>query len=525
MALNSFGGAPGDVTSNAAGDVVGGITLKVYTAPLGGQQVTELYDTTGAPLAGVITSGTDGDDEGRIAFQASDQYSVLYLDAGYGMRWAVPAREAFSASSTALSKSDEALSVAQAAQSVAVESGMKADQAKAEVAEKLGFDITELSPQFVTQLRIPPNRVMQAAARNPMGGDYYVSQSGPAIGSSTDLIISRCGSDGELLSQCIFEGGGHGSTVAIENDGQNVWLWFRWTYDSTVSGYTNRMVRAKYQPGKTVLRNDPEVLEVTDFYDNSLVDFSIDQAADRIASRIYVSNIEERFVLRRFSDYKNGVDDVLYSFSSADSVPGVDPYQGHVSIDGYVYVARGGSAFGTPNSITRYEWTTGDSVRISIESAGELDSGGFLGDYNEVEGIAMWRGPAGVPALMFGKAVGAPGQRQALLFAFNAPAGPDVAGAGLRTLTTMMQAGKIAVPGMTGGGTTSREVPFKWEFPGVPSIVVSASTTAPGSPVEGIGFAGESSTGFTAYVKRTNETATTVSWIAYYGPSTNDPIL
>lgn len=525
MALNSFGGAPGDVTSDSDGSVMGGVALKVYTAPLGGQRVTEIYDMTGAPLAGVVISGVAGEDEGRVAFQASDQYSVLYLDAGYGMRWAVPAREAFAASSTALSKSDEALTVAHEAKTVAAESGVKADQAKAEVAEKLGFDITELSPQFVTQLRIPPNRVMQAAARNPMNGDYYVSQSGPAIGSSTDLIISRCGSDGELLSQCIFEGGGHGSTVAIENDGQDVWLWFRWTYDSTGGAFTNRMVRAKYQPGKTVLRNDPEVLEVTDFYDNSLVDFSIDQSADRIASRIYVSKTEERFVLRRFSDYKNGVDDVLYSFSSADSVPGVDPYQGHVSIDDYVYVARGGSVFGTPNSITRYEWATGDSVRISIEGVGERAGGGFSGDYNEVEGISMWRGPAGVPALMFGKAVGAPGKRQALLFAFNAPAGPDVAGAGLRTLTTMVQAGKVAVPGTTGGGTTSREVPFKWEFPGVPSIVVSANTTAPGDPVIGVGFAGESSTGFTAYVTRTTATATTVSWIAYYGPSTNDPIL
>lgn len=524
MALNSFGSGPGDVTTNSAGDVVGGIALKVYTAPLGGQQVTELYDASGAPLAGVVTSGTAGDDEGRIAFQASDQYPVLYLDAGYGKRWSVPAREAFSASMTAIARANSAVDKANEATEAATTASAKADLATSEVYAKLGFDITQLSPQFVTQLRIPPNRVMQAAARNELTGDYYASQSGPARGTSTDLIISRCGSDGELLSQCIFEGGGHGSTVAIENDGQNVWLWFRWTYDSTSSGYTNRMVRAKYQPGKTVKRDDAEVLEIIDLAGDSLVDFSIDQAADRIAERIFVSSTEERFVLRKFSDYKAGIDRALHSFTSADSVPGVDPYQGHVSIDDYVYVARGGSTFGSSNSITRYEWATGDSVRVSTESAGELAGGGFVDGYNEAEGISLWRGPSGIPSLIFGKAVGAPGYRQALLYAFNPPAGPDVASSALRTMTTMIQAGKIAVPGGS-GEPTSREVTFKWAFPGTPDITVSANTAAPGDPVIGVGFSGESSTGFTAYVRRTNSTATTVSWIAYYGPGSNGAII
>ena len=40
MALSIFGGGPGDVTSNSDGSVIGGVSLKVYTAAQGGQQVT-----------------------------------------------------------------------------------------------------------------------------------------------------------------------------------------------------------------------------------------------------------------------------------------------------------------------------------------------------------------------------------------------------------------------------------------------------------------------------------------------------
>lgn len=113
MALRLFGGSPSDVTANANGDVIGGISLKVYTALNGGQRVTELYDTTGSPLPGVVTSGTTGDLTGRIAFQAAEQYSILYMDAGYGNRWAVPAQEAFGLTDTAYARANRAIELAE----------------------------------------------------------------------------------------------------------------------------------------------------------------------------------------------------------------------------------------------------------------------------------------------------------------------------------------------------------------------------------------------------------------------------
>lgn len=513
MTLNMFGGAPGDVTTNSSGDVVGGVTLKVYTAALGGQQVTELYDVAGEPLAGVVVSGTDGDDTGRIAFQASNQYQILYLDAGYGMRWAVPAREAFSAASTALSKSTAALTAAQEAQSIAAESGVKADLAKAEVDAKLGFDITKLSPQYVTTLLIPSNRIMQSAARDPLTGNYYVAQAGPENGSSTDLHINRCAPDGQLLEQCIFAGGGHGSTVAIENDGSNVWLWFRWTYDTTGGSYTNRMVRAQYQPGATVLRDDPLVVEIPDFADNSLVDFSIDQASDRICERAFVSTTQERFVLRKLSDYKTGTNKPVATLNSTDSETGVNPYQGHVSIDDYLYVARGGSGFNAPNTITRYHWDTGKKTLINVDSAGAMPDGSFPDGYNEMEGISMWRGPGGTPSLLFGKAMGTFLYRQAPIYAFNPPAGDDLNAETLRKLTRV-QGGEVRITPTAADTPTSVDVKFDREFNKPPIVQVTAGTTVPYTLVKGVSASDITTHGMKVWLVRGNTTPTGVMWRA-----------
>ena len=178
------------------------------------------------------------------------------------MRWAVPAQQAFTAVNTALERSTTALTAAQQAEALATDAGAKADLASAEVDAKLGFDITRLAPEFVTQLRADPATVVQSFARDALTGQYYASQALGSIGGTTNLVVHRCTPDGRVIDTCTFEGGGHGSTSAIERDGEDVWLWFRWTYDSTGGASTNRMVRAKYQPGVTVKRDNAAVLEV-----------------------------------------------------------------------------------------------------------------------------------------------------------------------------------------------------------------------------------------------------------------------
>lgn len=118
MALRTFGGGPADVTSDATGQVVAGVSLQVFTAAFGGQRVTALYDPDGTPLPGVVTSSDDPEKLGRIEFGAAEEYSVLFLDPGYGMRWVVPAREAFKLTTEAVEKAERAIELAEQAATV-----------------------------------------------------------------------------------------------------------------------------------------------------------------------------------------------------------------------------------------------------------------------------------------------------------------------------------------------------------------------------------------------------------------------
>lgn len=62
---------------------------------------------------------------------------------------------------------------------------------------------------------------------------------------------------------------------------------------------------------------------------------------------------------------------------------------------------------------------------------------------------------------------------------------------------------------------TSQSVSFPaGRFSATPHIVISPITTVPGTQVTGWGASGASSTGFDAYVTRTNTTATILNWIA-----------
>lgn len=510
MALSVFGGGPGDVTSNSDGSVIGGVSLKVYTAAQGGQQVTELYDMTGAPVAGVVVSGTDGDDEGRVAFKASDQYQILFLDAGYGMRWALPSQDAFAMASSALSKSSAALDAAQGAQAIATESGVKADLAKAEVDAKLGFDITKLSPEFVTRLDTDPSKALQSFARNPLTGDYYVSQAIGSIGGTSNLVVHRCGPDGRRISTCTFEGGGHGSTTAIEADGTDVWVWFRWTYDSTGSGYTNRMVRARYQADTTVLRNDPAVSEVPDFSGDALVNFDIDQATDRIAIRVALSGAE-RYALYRLSDYKAGRNTPLAQVGPLTFDDG-DPYQGHCTLDGHLYISRGHNYFGSACTITRIDWETGDQVVTNVDQPGTV-LGDHPGSDNENEGVTVWRGKNGTPSLLFGKSVGSPSFRQGLVYAFNPPAGDDLSSETMR-LSLQKERGRAVVTPLPNSAATSVQITFKRQFDTIPHVSLTPDSSAVGDVFLGCGVTAVTTSGFLLWMRRSTETATGIYWQA-----------
>ncbi|WGW12762.1 glycosyl hydrolase family 28-related protein [Saxibacter everestensis] len=107
--------------------------LPVWDSFTGGAQVTDLKKLDGTPLPGVASSLTAQEasnpaDVGRIVFQAPDQFTTLYLDRGYGSRWAVSTLDIGTLLPTAIQKADLAMVQSTAAVDTADEALAVAEQ-------------------------------------------------------------------------------------------------------------------------------------------------------------------------------------------------------------------------------------------------------------------------------------------------------------------------------------------------------------------------------------------------------------
>lgn len=132
MALNTFDAG---VIQDQAGNVVAGYRIDVYTAATGGSPVTALYDMTGILLPGYVLSSSEvGPNRGRVRFQASDAFSLLWADDGNPAsdRWPVPAVETYTQLGGVYSTSAQAVTTATDAQTTATSAATKADATQAQ---------------------------------------------------------------------------------------------------------------------------------------------------------------------------------------------------------------------------------------------------------------------------------------------------------------------------------------------------------------------------------------------------------
>lgn len=77
----------------------------------------------------------------------------------------------------------------------------------------------------------------------------------------------------------------------------------------------------------------------------------------------------------------------------------------------------------------------------------------------------------------------------------------------------LMQAGSVTITPVA-NTATGVAVTFDTAYASAPQVVLSAADAAIGSEVKGVSVSGISTTGFTAYVYRTNTTATVLHWLA-----------
>ncbi|MFI7890868.1 glycosyl hydrolase family 28-related protein [Streptomyces sp. CACIS-1.16CA] len=89
MPRHIFGGSTSDYAMERVGNqllVRPGATGAIWDAAIGGTQITDLTDLTGTPITTVTADG-----DGAVAFYGPDDVTHLYMDFGYGRRYAAAA--------------------------------------------------------------------------------------------------------------------------------------------------------------------------------------------------------------------------------------------------------------------------------------------------------------------------------------------------------------------------------------------------------------------------------------------------
>ena len=266
----------------------------------------------------------------------------------------------------------------------------------------LGHNFEGITPRFVTRPDIRVNNVMQSFGRTSTG-HYYIAQ---AVSVTDDLSISRCDAGGRIIDTSILTGGGHGSSIGVEEQPDGVYIWVWW--DGNVDGTPNVLKRWKYTGGVTVPRSAAETMPE---YGSSMSGFrwvgiSINQHEDLIGINNRTTagdNIE----LRRFSEYVAGVDNVL---ATLPMMPLAEhgAFQSMAVTAEHCYIHRGDGSGGVNDPhLDQFSWATGAMVS-SKDLSGLAYLGGGAGK-NEANGICAWYDAAGRLSLLFGIETGASG--------------------------------------------------------------------------------------------------------------------
>lgn len=118
-----FGGTTSDYAMQQVGNQLllrPGATGTVWTAVVGGTQLTDLTDTTGVPIASVIAAS-----DGSVSFYGPEDVTEAFIDFGFGRRYTLIASDIASTVSARLdglvaAAADDAATKASAAQAAAI---------------------------------------------------------------------------------------------------------------------------------------------------------------------------------------------------------------------------------------------------------------------------------------------------------------------------------------------------------------------------------------------------------------------
>lgn len=276
------------------------------------------------------------------------------------------------------------------------------------LAQEFAFDIPNQSWQYLTNLSPWTGTVMQSFYIDNKTGLMYMTQV-----FHEHYKITKMKSNGQIISQMVVEGGGHGTHNGYRWKDDKFWI-YSFIHDD--EGF-RKVVRFSYRDDKTITYGDYDMEEVNVFHDeHPYITPVINEHEDKILLRIEYPREEwsmrgamNYIEIRSLADVDAGVDNVLQTMDIpmrlTDSDSG-QPMQGVTFGEDRLYWYTGDSNPDYPNFVTVFDLNTKEELFQKQADVGKSGNE-YPGNFGEAEGIQLYYDElTGKKALLIGVTVG-----------------------------------------------------------------------------------------------------------------------
>ncbi len=277
------------------------------------------------------------------------------------------------------------------------------------------FDYTKIDPIFFTDLSLGAGTVLQWFGIDHKTGNMYATQvDGRNKNGGERYRLTRMSSTGVYLDSMLIEKGGHGTTVGMEWENGQLYFWSHWSEIDSSKKEVRHLVRFPYVANTTLNSGVNFYNKFTDLY----VTPTIDYVNNFILFRVTLGDGTQKLELRRLSDVKNGINNVLHSMTIPQR--DVNTMQG-VASDGYdIYWYNGSSAEPNNSWIIKYDIRTGKEISRLNCTFGKGIDGKYKDGFREPEGIFIYIDPKTKKKSLFaGVVVGEITKRISKIYGFH----------------------------------------------------------------------------------------------------------
>lgn len=286
------------------------------------------------------------------------------------------------------------------------------------------FSAADAQDLYLFDLELANVTVNQGLAIDEVAGEIYATQVYNGFGGNYEsFVVTRTSLGGKYLDSMIFKNGGHGTSIGIERDGGQIYIWTNMMdVDANDTLVTQWLCRVPYLPGTTISINDSRVRKLKEFpnpsrYQSAFTDPKNNLLAMRITDKTSGSTVSKLEVYK-VSDAKNGNFNTKVHSYSFTSDMNSQILQG-LALDGAdFYVTFGQQA--EDFHLYRVNLTTGKISEEINRPVGYSPSGGYVESFGEPEGLFLYTDPnTGYKTLLTVIVGDLAGRRRQRLFALS----------------------------------------------------------------------------------------------------------